>query len=264
MGGTATSCNDNNPCTEDSCNPATGCQHANNTASCSDGNACTTGDTCSGGSCVAGTPTVCNDNNVCTDDACNPATGACVYTNDNTNTCSDGNSCTVGDACSAGACVAGAPVVCNDSNACTDDACNPATGLCVFTIDNTNSCTDGNACTSDACVNGSCVPTVLAPAEVTGLLIDRRQPTKIMWTAVPGALLYDLASSTLSDLRLHGTATATCAKNDISGTTTNDNRSDPAIGDGYYYMIRAQSTCGSGTYGYHTNGSERLPTAACP
>jgi len=85
-----------------------------------------------------------------------------------------------------------------------------------------------------------------------------------MWTAVPGALLYDLASSTLSDLRLHGTATATCAKNDISGTTTNDNRSDPAIGDGYYYMIRAQSTCGSGTYGYHTNGSERLPTAACP
>ena len=44
-------------CTTDSCNPATGCVYANNTASCSDGNACTTGDTCSGGMCT-GTPQV--------------------------------------------------------------------------------------------------------------------------------------------------------------------------------------------------------------
>ncbi|MGH7894985.1 MAG: hypothetical protein ACREQL_09965, partial [Candidatus Binatia bacterium] len=52
-------CTDNNLCTTDSCNPATG-------------------------GCEFSAPTTCNDNNVCTDDACNPATGQCVFTpNDN-------------------------------------------------------------------------------------------------------------------------------------------------------------------------------------
>src|SRR5207253_2854691 len=39
--GTPRNCNDGNPCTDDSCNPTTGCVHTNNTASCDDGNACT-------------------------------------------------------------------------------------------------------------------------------------------------------------------------------------------------------------------------------
>jgi len=45
-------CNDNNACTTDTCNPATGCVF---------------------------TPITCNDNNVCTTDTCDPATG-CVFT----------------------------------------------------------------------------------------------------------------------------------------------------------------------------------------
>src|SRR5256885_13183475 len=52
--GAALNCDDSNPCTDDSCDPGTGCVHVNNTAPCSDGNACTTGDTCGGGSCQAG------------------------------------------------------------------------------------------------------------------------------------------------------------------------------------------------------------------
>src|SRR5439155_1450478 len=39
-------CDDHNPCTDDSCNAQSGCQHANNMAPCDDGNACTTNDTC--------------------------------------------------------------------------------------------------------------------------------------------------------------------------------------------------------------------------
>jgi hypothetical protein len=51
-------CQDANPCTDDSCNPATlGCVHLNNSASCDDGNACTAGDVCSSGVC-SGTPAV--------------------------------------------------------------------------------------------------------------------------------------------------------------------------------------------------------------
>jgi N-acetylneuraminic acid mutarotase len=163
-GGPAPNCDDNNPCTDDSCNPTTGCVHTINTNLCSDGNACTSGDRCSGGTCH-GTPILCNDNNACTTDSCNPATG-CAYVN-NTNSCSDGDACTTGDTCSGGTCRAGAPLVCNDNNACTTDTCNPATG-CVYT-NNTNSCSDGNACTAgDTCSGGSChagPPVACAPAD---------------------------------------------------------------------------------------------------
>src|SRR5439155_1632826 len=158
--GTPVLCNDNNSCTDDSCNPGTGmCVYVNNDANtCSDGNACTTGDHCSSGTCV-GTPVVCNDGNSCTDDSCNPGTGMCVYVNNDANSCSDGNACTTGDHCSSGSCV-GTPVVCNDSNSCTDDSCNPGTGMCVYVNNDANPCSDGNACTTgDHCSSGSCVGT---------------------------------------------------------------------------------------------------------
>jgi subtilisin-like proprotein convertase family protein len=93
----AVDCNDNNPCTDDSCDPASGCVHTPNASTCNDGNLCTTGDICTGGTCV-GTPVNCDDGNVCTDDACIAATGLCGHTN-NTGPCDDGNPCTTGDTC---------------------------------------------------------------------------------------------------------------------------------------------------------------------
>ena len=154
VGGAPPNCNDGKVCTDDSCNPATGCVNANNTATCDDANACTTGDACSVGLCVGGAPPNCNDGKVCTDDSCNPATG-CVNAN-NTATCDDANACTTGAACSVGLCVGGAPPNCNDGKVCTDDSCNPATG-CV-NANNTATCDDGDACPGDACSGGFCVP----------------------------------------------------------------------------------------------------------
>ena len=149
---TPVDCNDNNPCTDDSCAPATGCAHTDNTNACDDGSVCTTGDVCGGGTCN-GTAIVCNDGNVCTDDSCNPATG-CVAT-DNVNPCDDGNACTSGDTCGGGSCQAGGPTVCNDGNGCTDDTCIPPTG-CVYNP-NSAPCNDGNPCTTgDTCGGGSC------------------------------------------------------------------------------------------------------------
>ena len=123
-------CNDNNECTDDTCDPATGCVYTPDPSnSCTDNNACTT-DACvpnaTGISCVS-TPIACDDGNPCTDDSCDPASG-CVYTPDPTNSCTDGNICT-NDACSTtGQCVS-TPVVCTDNNDCTDDSCDPTTGL---------------------------------------------------------------------------------------------------------------------------------------
>jgi uncharacterized repeat protein (TIGR01451 family) len=164
VGGAAPDCDDGNACTADSCDPQVGCVHT--AITCDDNNACTV-DTCdSGTGCVyTDNSAACNDNNACTTDSCNPASG-CVNTNNN-NPCDDGNACTMGDACGGGSCQAGAPVVCNDNNGCTDDSCNPASG-CVYTP-NTASCDDGNACTNgDVCGGGTChsgAPTVCSASD---------------------------------------------------------------------------------------------------
>jgi hypothetical protein len=139
------SCNDDNPCTNDSCDPAVGCIHTLNSLPCDDNDACTNGDVCGGGVCVGGPALNCNDGNICTDDQCDSGTG-CIY-NNNSGPCQDGNSCTVSDICSEGECSPGSTVVCNDSNPCTDDSCIPDEG-CDFSP-NAQSCDDGNECTVD-------------------------------------------------------------------------------------------------------------------
>ncbi len=45
-------CGDANPCTDDTCNTATGCQYGTNTLPCDDGISCTTADVCSAGVCA--------------------------------------------------------------------------------------------------------------------------------------------------------------------------------------------------------------------
>jgi len=154
VGGPPPDCDDQNVCTDDSCDPATGCVHVNNTDPCDDGNACTTDDMCSDGTCVGGPPLDCDDQNVCTDDSCDPASG-CVYMN-NADPCDDGDACTTADTCSGGVCVGGPPLDCDDQNVCTDDSCDPASG-CVY-VNNTDPCDDGDPCTiNDICTDGQCV-----------------------------------------------------------------------------------------------------------
>jgi cysteine-rich repeat protein len=98
VGGIPLDCTDANACTDDSCDPASGCVNTDNTAACDDGNACTTLDTCALGACVGGIPLDCADANACTDDSCDPASG-CVNT-DNTAACDDGKPCTA-ESCDA-------------------------------------------------------------------------------------------------------------------------------------------------------------------
>jgi hypothetical protein len=136
------------------------CHFAATGSTCDDANACTTGETCTTGVCGGGTAVVCNDSNACTADSCSPATG-CVFdpAPQNGAACDDGNACTLADTCSAGVCVGGSPVICDDSNGCTADTCNPATGLCVFDPAplNGSACNDGQLCTiGDVCSGGTC------------------------------------------------------------------------------------------------------------
>ncbi len=153
-GGAVNLCDDQTPCTADSCDAKTGCKHDNSTANCDDGNACTDGDSCAAGKCGAGKAKNCDDANSCTLEACEPKFGCQVTAA--TAACDDGNPCSTGDACKDKACAAGADKLnCDDKNPCTDDACNPKTG-CTYT-NNAVVCDDANPKTSgDVCGAGAC------------------------------------------------------------------------------------------------------------
>jgi len=155
VSGVAPICKDDNPCTDDACDPDGGCVFTLNTLPCSDGHVCTTGDVCSGGTCVGGDALTCDDGNICTADACDAAVG-CTATPLTDTPCDDGNACTASDLCQEGTCVGTGATDCSDGNLCTDDSCDPVTG-CVTTL-NEAPCDDQDVCTTgDHCHLGDCI-----------------------------------------------------------------------------------------------------------
>ena len=184
--GPPATCDDDNPCTLDTCVTGAGCIHQDaDGAVCDDGSSCTTDDVCAGGACVGGEPLNCDDNdlctidscdgvagcnhssiadlctdtNPCTDEACDPASGCVFPFNDAP--CDDQSLCTTGDQCFEGACL-GALVPVDDANPCTDDTCDPATGPAhvanAVPCDDGDACTLGDQCADSACAAGAGVP----------------------------------------------------------------------------------------------------------
>ncbi|MBM4343776.1 MAG: hypothetical protein FJ100_10405 [Deltaproteobacteria bacterium] len=195
--GTATVCDDKDPCTADACNQGTGkCAAAPTTGGpCNDGSACTSGDACASGKCL-GKSATCDDGNACTDDTCDPKSGACAFAH-NTAPCGGVDACTTGGVCAAGACQPGNDPKCDDGNPCSTDACDTKTALCSHTpaADGT-ACDDGIACTTaSACKTGACLATVECKVygnafecgKDSGFKIDvpapqsGGQPRKVVW-----------------------------------------------------------------------------------
>ncbi len=172
---TPASCDDGNPCTVDSCDPATGCSTAavpvpktcgpnkDQPCGCDDLNACTVGDVCVDTTCK-GTAVVCDDKNDCTTDSCDASGTGCSSTKKVENSvCDDGDAhCTTGDKCISGVCT-GTPVTCPpDSNACNISKCIDFLGGCQTAAYDGAACDDGDPCTEkDVCnaidpANGAC------------------------------------------------------------------------------------------------------------
>jgi hypothetical protein len=97
---------------------------------CSSSNKCTVGQVCQSGECVGGFSLNCDDSKTCTIDSCDPDLG-CVHAPADS-ACSDGNVCTSSDYCLDGECTPGPLLLCDDSNPCTADTCEPELG-CVHT-----------------------------------------------------------------------------------------------------------------------------------
>ncbi len=151
-------CDDANACTDDACDPKTGCSNSFNVDVCDDGAPCTVGDSCKNGTCLSGKPKVCDDKNPCTFDNCDTNSGVCLYDIKpmEASPCdADGSICTEKDKCIVGKCTVGPLNACDDNNVCSTDTCDAKLG-CLH-VYNTIGCNDGDACTTgDVCKGGSC------------------------------------------------------------------------------------------------------------
>ncbi len=165
VGGNNMNCDDNDPCTTDSCDPFVGCQHAkaSDGVCTEDGNLCTL-DVCKSGVCthVIQDGGKCTDDGLpCTNDLCDAA-GVCKHTQ-SSGPCEDGNPCTEGDMCVSGVCKSGpmkGSVACDDSNPCTVDTCDPnQAGGCVHANNDFAACTSTSTeCPIGQCAGGQCFP----------------------------------------------------------------------------------------------------------
>lgn len=182
-GGKPLGCDDGDPCTADWCPPAKGgCAHAQVTElACSDGDPCTLGDVCGATGCQGGQPMACPDPGPCLVAACAVSLGACA-TAAAAGPCSDGNACTLGDTCGGGACQPGAPVLCDDANPCTVDACDPASGSCQAAPQPTGvPCGAGKACSAGKC---QCALGEFAVAPIGLEWLRAARPAGNGWVAV--------------------------------------------------------------------------------
>ena len=159
QGGTPPPVDDGNPCTADSCDPATGVQHDPEPAgtACADGDLCNGDETCDGaGSCQAGTPPTVDDGNPCTADSCDPATGVQHDPEPAGTACADGDLCNGDETCDgAGSCQAGTPPILDDGNPCTIDVCDPVTGVAHLPEPSGLACPDGDLCNGDETCDGA-------------------------------------------------------------------------------------------------------------
>jgi len=97
------------------------------------------------------------------------------------------------------------------------------------------------------------------PQEVTRLTVGSDAAT-LSWGAA-GAT-YDLLRGALADLPVGNKPSETCRASGNTTTTATD-ASVPAVGRGFWYLVRAVNPCGRGTYGSASGGAESVSTA-CP
>ncbi len=246
-------CNDANPCTTDSCDPAKaasggdGCNHDPQTATpCNaDDSVCTDKDSCQSGVCKPGALLGCDDSNPCTKDSCDLAKG-CTQTHFNGLPCdADGSACTVADVCANGVCNAGKTVVCNDGKTCTDDSCDSKTGKCVTKpVAQGASCNDGSKCTeADGCIDGQCKGKALDCDDANPCTTDVCDPAKGCQYADSSSPCSDGNACTVGDTCEAGKCTAGTTKSCKSATVCSVGQCDQQTGKCAYKAAAEATPC---------------------
>ena len=92
------------------------------------------------------------------------------------------------------------------------------------------------------------------PVEVPRLRAASVVPTTMNWdpqaaTAGPGTA-YTIVTGDPAALRRDGGFASACTlRRGLGATSLTDSRPNPPAGSGYYYLVRAENTCGNGTFG---------------
>jgi hypothetical protein len=214
-------CDDGDPCTDDRCDPAIGCSHAEELCPadctgvadgerCIDGTVCTTGDQCLGGACVPGPAPVCPDIDSCTSAQCDAVFG-CVYLEEFVSApCVPECTGTVAD-------FTRCP---GDGNVCSIDACLPSTSFgddkCIDGLLFGRQCADGDLCNGDEW----CSPVLGCQANSPRACDDQDacnglETCDALNGCTPGT---PLADGTACDDHLACTAGDLCAAADCAGT----------------------------------------------
>lgn len=197
VAGTPPVLDDGKPCTTDTCDATTGVLHTPVTAgvACDDGDACNGHEACNAtGACANGTPIAVDDGdpctadfcdaqgvvshtlksfddgNPCTADACDASSGVITHQKAAEGTaCDDQTVCNGHEVCSStGSCLPGTPLVLDDHNPCTQDGCNPVTGLIATSpLSVGTPCADAILCNgTETCDGqGTCTPGVTLPTD---------------------------------------------------------------------------------------------------
>lgn len=103
------------------------------------------------------------------------------------------------------------------------------------------------------------------PGEIQNLSVFGAAPVALLSWDDPSALIgpgarYDVAGGMLSALRAAGLQAATsCLAGGLLSAPYGDARPDPPVGDGYFYLSRADDACGNGTF-----GSASIDSLTCP
>ena len=99
-------CNDDNPCTDDTCSHSGGCVYSADDANdCADEEYCNGMEQCSGGVCSPGIAPDCDDDNECTEEECDEQMESCVHLPKQGAPCESGLACTEGTCDNQAACV---------------------------------------------------------------------------------------------------------------------------------------------------------------
>lgn len=108
-------------------------------------------------------------------------------------------------------------------------------------------------------------PTVsIPPVEVAQVAFAPAPQRTMSWASQGAGARYDVAGAFVADLVGGGVSGAQCLLNDEASTSWTDPRPLPGRGIAYYYLVRAQNGCGSGSYGAGSNGTPRSVALDCP
>jgi hypothetical protein len=167
----------------------------------------------------------------------------------------------------AGTCVH-VPVNCDDQDACTLDACDPAVGACTH---GPVSCDDNDACTADSCdpVAG-CRHQPITPGEPSPATFQSQ--FQVVWPASPNATQWNTYRGTIPSNMLGSRPAAsrydqTCFESANAfgdGPTLTTDDTNPPIGRAFYYLVSGEGPCGESPIGHDSQGTANPNNAPCP